>query len=372
MKSAQTLADYVYRASYNKRPVEGWTDNKKWRDALHRAKRFVLDDEMSVFLSELSTQAFIKNRPPEDNLATPVGSRMSVVRNKLVENLRMGARLPSEVTWVEYNLRKCQTHTRELLGQPVGDPLQMPEREGWLLMRHPHLETAFIAHVIAFDDQADHGDGFQCWTFPVALAWTADTNTVLPWKPIPFGPNSNAPSEISTGVLGYKTDRAGFVFSDMITTPNKPQAMADLLREWSGVQRRMWALLATINDLPVLVTEVKASKGFIGARNYRKFLDFKTVTLTVPQKLYRKTIRDALAIAHRRGGPVRGHWRADYRNPLSPLCDHDFGADEKHMYCNHCKGKKIWITDHVRGDTSRGFVMTDFRVTHPVDNDTTP
>jgi hypothetical protein len=284
-------------------------------------------------------------------------------RIKTIEHLRMGARLPGEVVWCEYNLRRSMARSSELLGRPF-DPSQTPEKEGWLLMRHQHLETAFIAHIVTRDVGVDHGDGFDTWTFPVALAWTADMDTVLPWRSIPLGPNSSAPSEVCTGLIGYKTDRSGIVFSDMIRTPAAPAALANLLNEWVGVQRRMWAFFACINDLPVLVTEVKASKGFMGARNYRKFLDHKTVTLTVPQKLYRKTIRDALAIAHRRGGPVRGHWRQDWRNPLSPLCDHDFGADEAHMFCNHCKGKKIWIRDFIRGDTSRGFVSHDFKVTH--------
>jgi hypothetical protein len=88
------------------------------------------------------------------------------------------------------------------------------------------------------------------------------------------------------------------------------------------------------------------------------------VTLTVPVKLYTKVIRNALTIAHRRGGPVREHWRRDWRRPLSALCDHDWGADETHMFCTLCKGRKIWIHEHVRGDTSRGFVTHDYAVTH--------
>ena len=78
----------------------------------------------------------------------------------------------------------------------------------------------------------------------------------------PFSEN-NPPSEISTGMLGYKTDRAGFVFSAVVVTPNQPKAIATCCRSGRGVQRRMWALLATINDLPVMVKEVRASKGFM-------------------------------------------------------------------------------------------------------------
>ena len=369
MKSAPTLADILYRASFSKHRNEGWTDNAKWRDALRNAKKFVIDDEMSTFMGELSTAAFVKTAMFGVGTYEPgEKAKLAGLRNRMADNLRMAARLPGAVTWIEYSLRNAQTRSNELLGQPF-DPLQTPEREGWLIMQHPQIETAFIAHIVSHDSKVDHGDGdFDTWTFPVGIAWTSDMSTVLPWRPIPFAPESNAPSEISTGLLGYKTDRAGFVFSGMVVTPDQPKAMAELLKEWSGVQRRMWALLATINDLPVLVKEVKASRGFMGGRNYRKFLDHRTITLTVPQPLYKKTIRNALAMAHRRGGPVRMHWRNDWRRPLSPLCDHDWDADEKHLFCKHCKGRKIWVDAHVRGDTSKGFATTDFVVTHPVDN----
>jgi hypothetical protein len=353
MSKPTTLFDTLYRASFRKERNEGWTSNDAWRNALRTARRFVLDEKMSVFLGELATQAFVRER-------------MSLkAKVKTVEHLRMGARLPSQLTWMEYDLRKCQARSNEVLGRHF-DVNEMPEREGWLMMRHPHVETAFQAIIVSHDPAIDHGDGFDTWTFPIALAWTADEDTKIPWVRVPWGEDSKVtPSELSTGITGYKSERAGFVFSDMIVTPNQPKQLARLLQEWSGVQRRMWALLATINDLPVEIGEVRASKGFMAARAYRKFLDHRTVTLNVPARKVTKIIRDALAAAHRRGGPVREHWRRDFRRPLSPLCDHDWGADEKHMFCIVCKGRKIWINEHVRGDTSKGFTTHDYAVTHP-------
>jgi hypothetical protein len=353
-KAAPTLIDTLYRASFNNETNLGWTSNGAWRDALRSSRKFILDDEMSSFTGELSSRGFER---PNLSLKT---------RNRTVDHLRIAARLPGEITWIEYNLRNCLSRSNEILRNQSIDVTQVPQREGWLLMRHPKIETAFIAHIVGHDPINDYNDGFNTWTFPVAMAWTSDMDSVLPWRLIPFKESNVQASEMTTGIMGYKTDRASYVYSPLLNTPHdRHEAVSKLLQEWSGVQRRMWALLATINDLPVTLTDVRPSKGFVAKGQYRRFLDHRTVTLTVPVKLYRKTIRDALANAHRRGGPVREHWRKDFRRPLSPLCDHVWGADAKHMFCTHCNGRKIWVDEHVRGDTSRGFVTHDFNVTHP-------
>jgi hypothetical protein len=150
----------------------------------------------------------------------------------------------------------------------------------------------------------------------------------------------------------------------MVRTPDRPELVATIIKEWVGVARRMWAFLATINDLPVLLTDKVQAKGFVARGQYRRFLSHKTITINVPQKLYRKTIRTALALAHRRAHSVRGHWRIDWRHPLSKLCDHEWSADSKHMDCLLCKGRKSWIHEHERGDASRGFVTHDYLVKH--------
>ena len=77
MKKPPTLIDALYRASFAKERNPGWTDNGLWRDALFRAKKFVLDDAMSTFLGELGTQAFVAKR------------HNSAVSNRICEHLRM-------------------------------------------------------------------------------------------------------------------------------------------------------------------------------------------------------------------------------------------------------------------------------------------
>jgi hypothetical protein len=330
MGNPATLIDVLYRASFKNEAVQGWTNNAKWRAALAQSRRFVLDDAMSTFMGELGTQAF----------ARPESAKR---RGQMAEHLRMGARLPFPTTWIEYNLRLCQTRSSELLGRPFAAS-EVPKQEGWLLQQHP--------------------DGrYDTWTFPVAMGWTSD-DTPLPWRAVPLSEDGLSASECAVGLTGYRTAQAAYVFSDMVKTPPKPQAIADLMKEWSGVMRRMWAFLATIADLPVQVTEVRASKGFIGRGQYRRYLDHRTVTLNVPQKNFQKVARHALALAHRRAHQVRAHFRKNWRAPLSPLCEHQWISDEKHMTCTHCQGQKIWIKDHTRGNAALGFTTHDFAVRH--------
>ena len=208
--------DSFYQASFRSETVPGWTDNKKWRTALSTARRFVLSDDMSTFLGELATIAFARPNLSKENVA-----RMS-------DHLRIGARLPHEVTWIEYNLRASLIASHALLGSAF-DPAEAPEREGWLLQQHPKIPTAFIAHILTQDVRNKDTHGFDSWTFPVAYAWTCDTDTVLPWRPIPFAAGSAAPSAIATGVPAYKTDRASIIFSDMVETPNNASAVSVLI-----------------------------------------------------------------------------------------------------------------------------------------------
>jgi hypothetical protein len=106
--------------------------------------------------------------------------------------------------------------------------------------------------------------------------------------------------------------------------------------------RYMWALLSTINTLPVSNKFVAASKGYVAKGRYRRFVDHSVVTLNVPETRYRRIAAHAIAVARRRAHEVRGHWRKDWRHP----------------------GERLWIAEHQRGDASLGFVTHDYEVHH--------
>jgi len=352
MAKPPTLIDHLVRASFRNEPVLGWANNARWRQLLQGARRFVLDDAMSTFLGELGAQAFA--RP----LTQPQ-------RDRMAEHLRMGARLPFPVTWIEYNLRLSKTRASALLGQPF-DPAGTPRTEGWLLQQHPQLATAFIAHLVSHDPEQPDDLQFDTWTFPVAITWTADMDTVLPWRPLPLNPAGLSASEAAVGLRGYRSERVGYHQSGLVVRLDgiHGDKVAGLIAEWRGVLRYIWALLATLGDLPVQMREVRPSKGFVAKLGYHRFLAHQTITLAIPAKDYTKVARRALALAHRRAHEVRQHWRHDWRHPLSPRCEHVFTANETHQTCTLCHGRKTWIRKHERGDASLGFVTHDFRLTH--------
>jgi hypothetical protein len=45
--------------------------------------------------------------------------------------------------------------------------------------------------------------------------------------------------------------------------------------------RTLWALLTTINDLPVTIENIEPSKGYVARGRYKKFLQHSVVHLTV-------------------------------------------------------------------------------------------
>lgn len=358
----ETLHDRLLRASY--RPAsyyKRWLPGEGIRDILTRARRFVLTPEMSTFLGDLACQAF----------TNPNGKACE----RIIENLRMSARLPHDAIWVEFDLRRYTTRATEILRHDIfKDVTDTPQYEGWLITRHPHLETAFLLQIISGDPTPDE-EGCDTWIFPVAYGWTVDMDTVLPWPEVDLLDEKHpdySSSVLATGLQGYITRRIGLCHPPMVKLGTmEPGTLTNLkralLKEWVGVLRRVFAFLATVNDLPVQVTGVRQNQGgFVARGRHRRYLNHHTIHLTVPAQRYRTLARKALAAMHSRaGGPVRGHFRKDWRRPYSVFCEHVYAADETHRWCTICEGRHSWVHDHVRGDTSVGFTTTDYVVATP-------
>jgi hypothetical protein len=369
---AETLIDTFYQASFLDDPGSGWINPKLMRNKLREARRYVLDEGMSRFLADLATASF-------------TNKANAAVCASLCDQMRISARLPHRLMWVEYNLKEQIKRLNEIRAmqveravplvfdkntwnQPFIDPEQVPQTEGWLLEQHPGIETAFRLHLFNGADK-EQLDGYTYYTFPLCYAWTVDDNP-LPWRtvidpqPREIGALMRAASETYTGVLGYLTDKVGIVKTELLKPADKypEDALQLLIQDWTGIMRRVWAFLATMTDIPTLRREVKASKGFMGKREYHKFLDHNVLTLHVPSKLTTiKLARNLVAKARRKAHNVSGHWRLDWHHPGSPNCHHEWGEDK---ICKLCGAHRMWIHEHVRGDATLGFVSHDYNVTH--------
>jgi len=300
------------------------------------------------FLGDLASAAFAGGFRPA------LGARMC-------EQLRLSARLPHKTMWVEYDLHKAQNRTRELMGHPPINPREVPQREGWLLQQHPTLETAIMMHLFTSDPNADD-KGFNTWGFPVTYCWTVD-DLQPPW-PSTFALGGTSDAALATGILSYNSPGVTIARSPLLTYVSN-EVTKELVREWVGVLRRCWALLATLNDIPMTIGEVRQTKGFLGRGQIRKFLSHKTLTLSIPGKQDTRVLaRKLVALARRRAHEVRGHWRADWRFPGAAGCEHEWNVEH---HCVRCGARRMWIHEHQRGDAALGFVNHDYVVSHPED-----
>jgi hypothetical protein len=313
------------------------------------ARKFVLDTPMSAFMADLGYVSLN---------ACPTMAK----RQHLCESLRKLARLPHAQTWIEYDKQAHRKRVKEAYHPEIAAEIDsVPDRSGWLLMQHPKVETAFMAlhctsHSWEANERVDKPNAAQ-----FAYSWTAD-DSVPPWPRDPFYHRErkakidqidelqvSSPEGILTGVLGYRSQSVSLNSAPHLSKDarEKLQFLAinsfDPMGELAHDMRYLWSLLATINDLPTSLAEVKPSHGYVSRGSYKKFSAHTVISLTVPAKRYRIVAKRAIAVARRRGHQVRGHWRINR-----------FHA-----------GEKIWIREHVRGDTSLGFVIHDYTVEHP-------
>jgi hypothetical protein len=330
MSNNPTLADSLIRSSFRKN-YELIDPKRELPKLIAQANRFVLDDDMSAFMADLAWASLLTCKNSD---------KASILLN----SLRKLARAPHKVTWIEYNHRARQHRAEQEYGSKSTSPTETgPDKCGWLILQHPHIETAFWALECAshtWGKSNERIDNPQA--FILAHVWSSEDHPI-PWNLITSQGNI-APEGVTTGVLSYTSPYAG------VTTGFLPpkylsavfnKSPLNPLEELGGDLRYLWALLATINDLPVTTSEVAASKGFFAKGKYRKFLDHRTIRLTVPTKQYRRIAARAVVAVRKRAHQVRGHWRKDWRHP----------------------GQQLWIREHQRGDASLGFVVHSYEVT---------
>ena len=330
------------------------------RQKLFQAKRFVLDESMSRFLADLYIAAFVrKGKHVEFSMSSKVYDTSwadGKSQRHLIEQLRISARLPHAVTWIEYDRRAECKRQHEII---ENNPFAMPRtrdgitpvcREGWLLSQHPTIDTAFECDLFMYWPEQD---------FLLANAWTyywACDDQPLPWA------DMAASEDVAWHICAlkdYHSTQCNYANSHFMGGDAHKFGVISIR---TGILRHVWSLLATINDIPVLIRDVRAAKGFMAHGSYKRFLDHKTITLHVPVQVDRRLLaRRVVADVRRRAHMVRGHWRNDWHHMPHKLCRHEWDIDGE---CKYCRGHRVWIKEHQRGDPSIGVLITDYEVKH--------
>jgi hypothetical protein len=371
MKKPPTLADACIASAFDK--TMAGCGNAKSQPirrlflSIANARKFMLDDRMSEYLADLSRSYFTGGR-----------------RKRLykLENTRHMARLPHALTWIEFSYphyvdrlrfaHGVEYRTPEGRGMPYDQKAvdsigrlddkgyYIVPRVGFLIQQHDKIDTAFkVTEFYSSMLRPDRG-------MPkfIASTWCSDDGSNPFPRYIMYGEHD---ASLAVGFKNYMSSSTYFTPSltpdDVWPPPAEMDHKNFFLAKTSTPLRDLWALLATLNDLPVRIEHVEPSHGFMAKGGYRKFLKHSIVHLTVPETHWRKLVARTADLVRKRAHQVRGHWRNDWHRPLSRLCEHVFNSD---MVCARCNGRKLWIHEHQRGDASLGFVTHDYEVHHDI------
>lgn len=338
-----TLIDAMVRLTF--KPHFRELDKTGWfRKHLLAARRFVLDDQMSAFMADLSYASLPKVRNAKRD-------------QEVIDGMRTLARLPHRVTWVEFNLRE-RAKRSNFYGANLS-PERSSKKAGWLFVQDDKDETKFLAVECYSHSVVDLENPFSELeeepTFSIlSFVWSSGTSEITHTYAgrIELSGDPYFAGKMFSGVLSYETKFASitmapFLSEEVIKNISKEKIDVSM-KESAGTMRYAWALLAAINDTPTTFDEVRPSKGYIARGQYRKFLEHTVIRLKIPGRYTLQTLaRHVSRVARRRAHQVRGHWRENWRKP----------------------GEKLWIKEHQRGDASLGFVTHDYSVEKGEGND---
>lgn len=354
------------------------------RSTIARARKFVLTEEMSAFVGDIGQVPFMKDRGRND---------------QVLDTIRHGAILPHETVWIELDGRALKKRVMDLYEAAGSDPLKDPwgdpmERValvddvdtcvstwGWLLEqdpRDPRIATMRSFMGGGFDGGSGDPNSDPV-TVPFSVSWTASDDYLCHTE------DEAARVMIAHGIRGYycpsfrlnvdPVASCNFKFSNMYREHDGHHhgKIPVSVGETAGAVRYAMALLSTLNDIPVLRTDVRPSKGYVSRGSYRRFVDHTVIKLNVPQKVSRQRLAlKLIAASRRRMHEVRGHWRL-YQRGAGVLCLpslHQWAepvpnADGKlHAACGSCSAWRTWIPKHDRGNALLGVVTHEYAVAH--------
>ena len=343
MKDGMTLFNMVLRKSYSNWNLLSSVGTLRLRKALNEAYRFVLDDSMCTFLIDLAAVSYKESSAKN--------------RFKKLDKIVSLARSPHKTVWIEFSRAEYHKAILSLSGETLIEGTRTIE--GWLIESHPDDDQNFRVTIFLVDTS----DSFVTLV-PISILWTTSSNAQplywesSAWDPLPRNDQNMV---LLPGVLfgheGYPTNAIALSscpYSDVNLVKDRliPAAIVEFFSAYftGNFMLRLVTFLATLTDLPMVVSKTSPThRSFLGEGRIRKFLDYDSITLRIPNRHsgYERSeiIKEIIGRVHRRAHMVRGHWR--------------HFSDEK----------VVWVKEHQRGDATLGFVKHTYNVTHSGDRD---
>lgn len=407
-----SLADHFIRCTYQYDKAFGLDKHqmkkvervlRQYRHDVQHAHRFELDNDFVTY-------------------ATEIGS--TIAAEKLLARLQY-ATLPYEVTWIEFDLRRKVKVMHEIHGVDTNtfDYSTVGERLGLLL--HRLNDTDFCVQIICESFEVEHFVSPTLICYFVSLTehhWKPHIYPQSGCRPSALDDDINIDTftyldtrgdqggnvEVSTSIVaraslwGYSTEKLettmvrkvkdlerirmpaflnlhgelGWsrmycsVVHPNVKTDEQRQNVASIIGheigEFTGLVRWIVVVLAMLNEVPISTNlRQREGKMRVGLTNYRKFLDYHRVSLTVPKTKPLQEIERHFRIAtRRRAHEVRAHWRTYLHEQHCAVDEHQWIYDHEHGYrlCEKCEAYSRFIVEHVRGDPSLGWVNKQYVV----------
>lgn len=306
---------------------------------LAQARKFSLDAEASCFCLDVAESANT---------------------DALRMELRKLAKLPYPHCWIEYDAFARNNYACDLNKLPRSEMVDSPKRIGYILHEGKDgilAATECFSHCFDRNQRIVDSPNMHY----ISMLWTTEEGVKMPVKGI--GTSSSDPvwwhpqsKRVIRGMEEGLRDVEGLSNESYISVVFNPYydpkfSLEALHQETFGPEQHrgslkfLWAILATINQVPVGMTEFRPSKGQMVAGSYKRFMEHKVVSITIPAKRF-NTVKKLVSHAKRRAHQVRGHWRKPRKDSKNP------------------EAATLWIASHQRGDASIGFVTHDYEVKH--------
>jgi len=357
----------------------------RYRQAMRRASRFVLDDEFTRYATEVSSHT-----EPE----------------KLLYRLQF-CTLPYQTTWLEFDLHVKVRTMRAIHGMP-GLPDNVPQRMGVLMERvdntlstvtmvlsgsaHDVVAPNMTGYLFSLDERAVSRHYAYHGLVPFGTKDSDDSviteqmhrvSRGSMWgytvKGGPSGMIESGPDLVRSISLPGLLERHGSMaftpFYDFVKLgmgrprENADDPLSDALGsemvEFAGMMRWLVCVLAMLNEVPTSAAHVQPTHTVRHGLTGRKpAMDYHRLTLRLPKTKPVPYIQRQLSPTGRKrqAHEVCEHWRTYMQNNACRHEEHDWEYDYPGGYrlCGKCLSFSRLIHEHVRGDPSLGWVRKSY------------